>query len=209
MSSIGIPQWLAWGREIQALAQTGAQYAANDYERERYARLRAIAAEIISEHTVLDFDSLDAAFAHQIGYATPRVDVRGAVFREGQLLFVRERADGGWTLPGGWADVGDMPSGAVEREVLEESGFQVQASRLIGVYDANRLGQLEVFHAFKLVFLCELEGGDARVSSETTAVDFFGPDNLPVRLSGERTTARHIRDAFIAWQDPSIPAIFD
>lgn len=209
MSSTGIPQWLAWGREIQALAQTGSHYASTDYERERYARLRAIAAEIISEHTVLEFDSLDVAFARQIGYATPRVDVRGAVFQAGQLLFVRERADGGWTLPGGWADVGDVPSSAVEREVLEESGFHVHASRLIGVYDANRLGQLEVFHAFKLVFLCELEGGDARISSETTAVDFFGPDNLPVTLSGERTTGRHIRDAFIAWQDPSAPVIFD
>lgn len=209
MSSTVIPQWLAWGRAIQALAQTGAHYAVTDYDRERYARLRAIAAEIISEHTVLQFDTLDSSFSLQIGYATPRVDVRGAVFREGQLLFVRERADGGWTLPGGWADVGDVPSGAVEREVLEESGFRVRASRLIGVYDANRLGSLGIFHAFKLVFLCELEGGEARVSSETTAVAFFGPDNLPLTLSGERTNARHIRDAFHAWQDPSTPAIFD
>ena len=209
MSTAEFPRWLLWGREIQALAQTGAHYAVNDYERERYARLSAIAAEIFSAHTDLNGATLKGIFSKQIGYATPRVDVRGAVFREGRLLFVQERIDGGWTLPGGWADVGDLPSAAVEREVLEESGYQVRAHRLIGVYDANRLGPLEVFHAFKLVFLCELISGEAQVSSETTAVDFFGLDELPETLSGERTKARHIRDAFAALQDPDGPAIFD
>lgn len=204
-----IPRWLAWGREIQALAQTGAHFAENDYDRERYARMRAIAGAIISAHTNLEFELLDDVFSRQIGYATPRVDVRGAVFRGGKLLFVRERSDDGWTLPGGWADVGDIPSEAVEREVLEESGFQVKAHRLIGVYDANRLGVLEVFHAYKLVFLCELVGGEARESSETTAVEFYGTEDLPGNLSGERTNSRHIRDAFTARQDPDGPAVFD
>jgi len=121
------PRWLEWAREIQALSQTGYHYSENEYQRERYERLSAIAAEIIAEHTQLPQDELTTTFRAQTGYATPRVDVRGAVFRDGKLLLVRERMDGGWTMPGGWADVGDVPSEAAEREVREEAGFRVKA----------------------------------------------------------------------------------
>lgn len=203
------PRWLEWAREIQALAQTGYHYSENEYQRERYHRLTEIAAEIISEHSRLAFDPLVSIFDRQIGYATPRVDVRGAVFNEGRLLLVRERQDGGWTMPGGWADVGDIPSHAVEREVWEEAGFRVKARKVIGVYDANRVGPLEIFHAFKVVFLCELIEGQPRPSSETTEVAFFGPDEIPATLSGERTRPRQIGDAFNALMNPDCPTVFD
>lgn len=203
------PRWLEWAREIQALSQTGYHYAENEYQRERNRRLSEIAAEIISEHTGLVSAPLAQTFQAQIGYATPRVDVRGAVFQDGSLLLVRERQDGGWTMPGGWADVGEVPSGAAEREVWEEAGFRVKARKLIGVYDANRLGPLEVFHAFKLVFLCELIEGAARPSSETSEVAFFSMHSLPGILSGARTRTRHILDAFQALKDPDCAAVFD
>jgi ADP-ribose pyrophosphatase YjhB (NUDIX family) len=203
------PRWLEWAREIQALSQTGYHYAENEYQRERNLRLSQIAAEIISEHTDLSFTSLAQIFQAQIGYATPRVDVRGAVFQAGKLLLVRERQDGGWTMPGGWADVGDVPSEAAEREVWEEAGFRVKARKLVGVYDANRLGPLELFHAFKLVFLCELIEGEARPSSETSEVTFFSQNELPGILSGARTRPRHILDAFQALKDPHCPTVFD
>jgi ADP-ribose pyrophosphatase YjhB (NUDIX family) len=203
------PQWLAWAREIQALAQTGYHYAENDYNRERYERLTEIAAEIINQYTGIPLESLVEIFQAQIGYATPRVDVRGAVFRSGEILLVREHMDGGWTMPGGWADVGDVPSQAAEREVLEEAGFHVKASKLIGVYDANRLGPLELFHAYKLVFLCELIGGEARPSNETTEVAFFAKGSLPANLSGERTKPRHIQAAFDHMANPNLLTAFD
>lgn len=203
------PRWLEWAREIQALSQTGYHYSENDYQRERYRRLMEIAAEITSEYSGLAYPSLLQAFRAQIGYATPRVDVRGAVFDHGKLLLVRERQDGGWTMPGGWADVGDVPSQAAEREVWEEAGFRVRAQRVIGVYDANRVGPLELFHAFKIIFLCELLGGQATPSNETSEVAFFGHDEIPVGLSGERTRTRHIEDAFKALDDPLAPAVFD
>lgn len=202
-------RWLEWAREIQALSQTGMHYAENEYQRERYQRLTEIAAEIITSYSDLDYNMLTHIFQGQIGYATPRVDVRGAVFRQGQILLVRERVDNGWTMPGGWADVGDLPSHAVEREVLEEAGFRVKASRVIGVYDANRTGPLEIFHAFKIVFLCDLVGGQARPSNETSEVGFFGQGQIPEILSGERTKPRHILDAFEAQQDPNRLAVFD
>ncbi len=203
------PRWLEWAREIQALSQTGYHYSENEYQRLRNQRLSEIAAEIISEHTGLAFTPLAQIFQAQIGYATPRVDVRGAVFQDSQLLLVRERQDGGWTMPGGWADVGDVPSEAAEREVWEEAGFRVKARKLVGVYDANRLGPLELFHAFKLVFLCDLIEGVARTSSETSEVAFFSQNELPGILSGARTRPRHILDAFQALKNPDCATVFD
>jgi len=201
-------KWLSWAREIQSISQTGLHFAENDYQRQRFQRLSEISAEIIAAHTDLDQKELVKVFNHQIGYATPRVDVRGAVFQDGNLLLVRERADGGWTMPGGWADVGDVPSAAVEREVLEESGFEVKAHKVIGVYDANRTGPLEVFHAFKIVFLCDIISGEPQISDETSEVAFFAQDEIPNVLSGERTRTRHIQDVFLAISE-DIPTIFD
>lgn len=204
-----IPKWLRWAREIQALAQTGRMYALNDYQHQRYDRLSEIAAEMVSQQMTLDPASVSAAFAEPCGYATPRIDVRAAVFQEGRLLLVRENSDGGWTMPGGWADVGDLPSQAAEREAWEESGFHVQARRLVGVYDANRFGTLALFHAYKLLFLCEILDGQPTPSNETSAVAFFARQALPAELSIHRTPPRLIESAFRAYADPNAPTEFD
>lgn len=204
------PQWLDWAREIQALAKTSHHYASNEFERQRAERLLGIAGEIVNLHTGMEITQIQQAFNAQPGYVTPKVDVRAAVFDQDHLLFVEEALDGGWTLPGGWADVGDRPSQAIEREVLEEAGLEVACQRLIGVYDANRVpGSLPLFHAYKLVFLCERIGGALRSSHETSAVKFFPRDALPEPLSGHRTTPRHIEDAFEALHDPGRPVVFD
>lgn len=203
-----IPKWLEWAREIQAISQTGLHYAENDYQVQRYSRLSEISAEIISSHVDMENAELIEIFNQQIGYATPRIDVRGAVFQAGKLLMVRERLDGGWTMPGGWVDVGDTPSGAVEREVYEESGFEVKSRKVIGVYDANRSSPLEIFHAFKIVFLCDILSGEARTSDETSEVDFYSRSELPNILSGERTRPRHLEDAFAALTR-ELPTYFD
>ncbi len=200
---------LGWAREIQALAQTGCHYANDDHQRARYQRLMAIAAEMLSSLAGLEVAPIVEAFHRQVGYATPKIDVRAAVFREGRLLMVRERMDGGWTMPGGWADVNDIPSQAAERETWEEAGFRVRARKVIGVYDANRADPMEFFHAFKIVFLCDLIGGEARPSAETSDVAFFDLDDMPPVLSGERTKLRHIQDAFTHMAKPDSPTFFD
>jgi ADP-ribose pyrophosphatase YjhB (NUDIX family) len=112
-------------------------------------------------------------------------------------------------MPGGWADVGDIPSQAAEREAWEEAGFKVQAKKVIGVYDANRSGPLELFHAYKIIYLCDLISGTATPSLETSEVTFFEHDSIPEKLSGERTRPRHIRDAFAALENPLMPTVFD
>jgi ADP-ribose pyrophosphatase YjhB (NUDIX family) len=204
-----LPRWLGWAREIQALAQTGLHYAPDDYHRDRYRRLIEIAAEIAAEHSGLPKADLMNAFTAARGYATPKVSVRGAVFRSGKILLVRERIDGGWCMPGGWADVGDSPSAKVEREVLEESGLRVRAVRLVGVYDRNNeIAQREVLHLYDLVFLCDDLGGEPRPSNETSDAQFFGQDEIP-ELSSARTSPRNIREAFAHKDDPSLQAVID
>jgi len=205
----GLPRILEWAREVQALAQTGFHYAKDDYQRDRCSRLMEISAEMVSENSRIDHLALANAFKAQIGYATPKIDVRAAVFRGDELLLVRERLDGKWTMPGGWADVGDTPSKAAEREAWEEAGFHVRARKVIGVYDANRVSPLEVFHAFKVIFLCDIIDGEAKPSQETSEVAFFPESAIPNEFSGERTTARHIRDVFAALRNPDCPTVFD
>ena len=209
MSEIDAPRWLDWAREIQALSQTGLTYSENDYQTQRYRRLMEIAADIVQSYTDLPGEPVLQNFMVQPGYATPKVDVRGAVIRDDKVLLVQERADGRWCMPGGWADVGDLPSEMVEREVWEESGFRVVARKVIGVYDANRSGSpIEFYHAYKIVFLCGIVGGRARPSSETLAVDFFSFDGLPP-LSNARTDQRHLAEVFAHLQEPHRPAAFD
>src|SRR6476619_5943370 len=112
------PMWLLWAREIQALAQTGLAFTRDQYDRERYQQLHAVAAQIIAKHTGLDVRDIDMLFSQQAGYATPKLGVRGAVFRDDRILLVRETSDEHrWSLPGGWADVNESPSDAVAREV--------------------------------------------------------------------------------------------
>ena len=202
-------KWLDWAREIQSLAQIGSTYAENDFQEERYQRLMGISAEIVSEHSNLEVAAVLENFRVQPGYATPKVDVRGAVFRDGKLLMVREKIDGGWTMPGGWADVNDYPAASAEREVWEESGFRVKTRKLIVVYDTNRVEPMEFYHAYKLLFLCNIISGEATTSNETTDVKFFAEDQVPKNLAGERTRPRHIRDAFTAFRNPDILAIFE
>jgi ADP-ribose pyrophosphatase YjhB (NUDIX family) len=204
-----IPQWLTWAREIQALSQTGLTFAKSEFDMERYRRLIGIAAEIIELHADFPKEQLVAGFLAQPGYATPKIDVRGAVVRDGKILLVKERQDGRWCMPGGWADVGEGPSDAAAREVREESGFLVKPVKVVAVCDANRSGRpLELFHAFKIIFLCELTGGMATESNETDGVDFFDFEHLPP-LSENRTSSRHLEMVREHSLDPLLSTMFD
>src|SRR5208283_2790322 len=131
------PNWLDWARRLNALAQTGLTFAETPYDIERYTAIRTIAAEMIAHGSGHDFSRVLDLFTCDAGYATPKVDVRGVVFQEGKILLVQERSDGMWTLPGGWADVGDSPAEAVVREVREESGYLTHASKLLALYDRD------------------------------------------------------------------------
>jgi ADP-ribose pyrophosphatase YjhB (NUDIX family) len=205
------PQWLVWSRRLQAIAQTGLNFCQDKFDRERYEAMRLLAAEIMAHHSGYAAQRIESLFAEQTGYATPKVDVRGAVFRDGRILLVREMSDGGrWTLPGGWADVNDSPSECVVREVREESGFETVARKLAAVYDRARHAHVPAmpFHIYKLFFLCDLVGGAPADSIETTGASFFAEDALP-ELSVSRTLESQIRRMFAHHRDPALPTDFD
>jgi len=204
-----IPDWLHWAQQLQAIAQNGLTYALGDYDRERYQQIRDIANQILEAQTGEPAARFEAAFAMEQGYSTPKVDVRAAVIRDRRILLVREREDGCWTLPGGWADIGQSPAESVVREVREESGFEVRAVRLIAVLDRNRHPHPPIpYHAFKMFFLCELTGGEASASFETTGVDWFAPDALP-SLSLTRVLPEQIAMCFRYRADPALPVLFE
>lgn len=208
-SSADEPWLLELARELRALAQSGLAFTQDRFDRERYERVRLIAARLSAEVTGLAVKPLLTAFTLEVGYATPKVDVRAAAFREGRVLLVRERSDGGWTLPGGWADVNQTPTQAALRELREEAGFEGRAVKLAAVHDfrkRNRRAHLDSI--YKLFFLCELTGGEARPSLETSAVDFFERDALPP-LSVGRTTAEQIDRMFAHASDPTLATDFD
>src|SRR5215207_4751200 len=201
-------KWIDWAREIFSLSQSGITYSGNEYDIERYKRLQEITAEMIaSQSEILKAAALDS-FSMQAGYITPKVDVRGAVVRDGKILLIQERADGNWAMPGGWADLGNSPASVAEREVWEESGFRVKAEKVVAVIDANRIEPFEFYHAYKIIFLCRLLNGEPRISHETLAVDFFDPNDLPP-LSVYRTNEDMLREVFAHVDTPDRPTAFD
>jgi ADP-ribose pyrophosphatase YjhB (NUDIX family) len=203
------PDWLRWARRIHALAQNGSAYTEGVFDRERYAELKTIAAAMMAAYGDSTPEHVLGLWAMEEGYATPKVDVRAAVFRGGEILLVRERSDGRWALPGGWADVGDTPAQCVEREVLEEAGLTVRATHLVALHDGSRNGHPpRPYHVYKLLFLCELVGGVATTSIETDEVAFFAEDALPP-LSFGRVNEAQVALCFRHMREPMLPTEFD
>jgi ADP-ribose pyrophosphatase YjhB (NUDIX family) len=203
------PAWLVLGRELRAIAQIGLAFSTDPFDRGRYQRIRELAASLVADGSGKQTPEVLDLFLTDAGYATPKVDVRGAAFRDGRVLMVREISDGGWTLPGGWADVNQTPAQCVVREIAEESGFEARAVKLAAVHDyrkRNRPRHLDSI--YKLFFICELTGGAARVSDETSDVAFFARDALP-NLSSGRTTEAQLELMFRHADDPGLAVEFD
>jgi ADP-ribose pyrophosphatase YjhB (NUDIX family) len=204
MSSI----WVKWVRRLQSIAQNGRNYCKNEFDLQRYQQVEDVAAEIAAKCCDSELQTIKAMFERETGPATPKIDVRAAVISENKILLVKERGDG-WTLPGGWTDPGESPSEAAVRETKEESGYDVNAVRLMAIYDRDRQGHPPCpFHVYKLIFLCELVGGSAKTSLETEAACFFREDDLPA-LSESRVLLRQVKRAFAFARDPNLPADFD
>lgn len=197
-----------WAKQIAALAKTGQHYTKNHYDADRYEQLLVIATNMLAVAADVEPASIKLLLEKDDGYITPKVDVRGAVFRGGKILLVKEAADGRWALPGGWADIGDAPSEAVEREIREESGYQAKAVKLLALEDRKRRHPPSLNEVYKVAFLCELVGGEARTSAETTAVAWFGEDEIPP-LSPGRVTEDQIKRWFKHWRQPDLPTEFD
>ena len=202
------PPWLDWAKKLQAIAQNGLTFARDPFDVERYEAVREIAAQILAAGAHVPVERVLTLLEQEVGYSTPKVDVRAVVFRDGKLLLVKERSDGKWTLPGGWADPCQSPAESVEREVEEESGYLVRAIKLLAVFDRSKHPHEPAFasHVYKIFFLCELLGGAPADTLETEGCDFFGENEIPP-LSLTRVTPGQIARCFAHRMEG--PAAFD
>lgn len=203
--------WLTWAQRLQAIAQNGLTYCQNPYDLERYEQVRQIAAEILATHADVEPSFVCKLFEREEGHATPKVDVRAVVFQDDKILLVKEREDDCWTLPGGWADVGESPSEAVVREVYEESGYQTQVVKLLALYDRNHPRHQHPplqHHVYKLFFRCEIVGGAPQETFETAEVQFFTAQEIPA-LSLTRVVPSQIVRLFEHYYYPDWQTDFD
>ena len=204
------PLWLQWARKLQALAQNGLTYTENGYDLDRYRQIRLIALEMMAKGSGSSLTRIEEIFEGEVGYQTPKVDTRGVVFREDRLLLVREKINGLWTLTGGWVDPNETPREAVEREVMEESGHEVRAEKMLALFDRSRQGYHppHPYRVFKLFIRCRLIGGNAKDSLETEEASFLGEDEIP-ELSLARVTGPQITRMFEHLRHPEWPTDLD
>ena len=196
---------------LAALAQDGLTYSLSDYDTDRYSAIGGLAAELLSAVSGRDAVELHLELGRDSGYATPKVDVRGACFdADERVLLMRERIDGLWSLPGGWADPGDTPAAAVAREVREEAGATVDVNHLVACWDRDARGHLPPLPVavVKLFFLCRvLELGEPD-TLETLETGWFALDALPP-LSTGRVTEAELQRCLAHHRDPALPTEWD
>ncbi|MCP3032477.1 NUDIX hydrolase [Halobacillus sp. A1] len=202
-------KWLEWAKKIQALSQSGLSFSKDVYDIERYEELRKISAEIMEQYTDLEMEKITELFTNETGYQTPKVDIRGAVFKDDKILMVREKIDDKWSLPGGFCDIGLSPSENIKKEVKEESGYDVTAQKLVALLDINKHPHPpQPYHYYKIFIQCELTGGEAESGVETKDVRFFSENHLP-KLSTGRNTEEQITMLFDYLRNPNKASIFD
>ena len=202
---------LVLARELEAIAQTGLHFTNDQHDRERYERLREIAAGLLADSSKLSTHEVHEWSKAEFGYATPKVDVRAFILSEEKVLLISEDADQGrWTLPGGWADVNESPSESVVREVKEESGYVVEARGLLAVLDREKQGHEPPFpyHVYKLFFHCEIVGGEPTPNAESSESAFFPVESLP-ELSTSRVLASQIEQCYEAVRSGNMIAVYD
>ncbi|MBO8157209.1 MAG: NUDIX hydrolase [Bacillaceae bacterium] len=202
-------KWLEWAKRIQSIAQAGLAFSKDGYDIERYEELREISCEIFSEYTNTDMKKIHHLFKGEIGYPTPKVDVRGVVFQDDQILMVREKMDDCWSLPGGFCETGLSPSENIVKEIKEESGFDVIPVRLLAVLDTNKHPHPpQPFDYYKLFIQCKIVGGSAAAGLETQDIQFFPEQELPP-LSSNRNTASQIKTLFEFLRNPEKETLLD
>ena len=202
-------KWLIWARQIQSIAQAGLAFSEDQYDIDRYNQLRDLSVQIMSEYTEVSTEKVRELFANETGYQTPKVDIRSAVFRDNKILMVREKIDGKWSLPGGWADVNTTVKESAIKECFEEAGAVVKPHRIIAIKYVNRPNEFKFpFSAYKIFVECELIEHKFAENTETLESGFFGIDELP-ELSTNRNTSEQVKMCFEAKNKVCLEPQFD
>jgi len=202
-------KWLFWASELQSIAQAGLTFCENNYDRDRYEKIRNIVIEILHEYTETDHKKIRELFASETGYQTPKVDIRASVFKDNKILMVKEKVDGAWALPGGWADVNSSVSESAIRECNEEAGALVKPKRIVAIHMGNKHNNHNFpFTIYKIFVECELVENSFKENTETLDAQFFEADKLP-ELSFERNTPDQIKMCFESRACKVFETIFD
>lgn len=202
-------RWLEWASRLQSIAQAGLTFGETQYDIDRYQQIRDLSIEILNEYTGVSHEKVRDLFASGTGYQTPKVDIRASVFRNGRILMVREKIDGAWSLPGGWADVDSSVRESAVRECFEEAGAVVEPKRIIAIHVADRHLQFQYpYTVYKIFVECNLIETNFAENTETLEAGFFAPDALP-SLSMERNTPEQIKICFDARNNEFFETIFD
>ncbi len=201
-------EWLSWAVELQSIAQAGIYYGKDPYDKERFERIREIAAEMIARQSEIPVAKVTDLFCSEIGYQTPKLDTRAAVFQNGKILLVKEN-NGTWSLPGGWVDVHVSVKENTVKEVKEEAGLDVTADMVIAVQDREKHNlPVYAYKVCKIFILCTAVGGTFESNIETVESNYFGPDELP-QLAEEKNNEEQIRMCFDAYRSDSWKTLFD
>lgn len=198
-------------KRIKSIADTGLVYNTNDYDRERYTELLEISHEMAGLLINQPIEVIKNFYAPNTDYPTPKVDIRGlALNKAGEILLVKEMADGKWTLPGGWADIGLSPSEVIQKEFREETGLVVEATRLLAVFDKKcHPHPAQAFYVYKFALLCVITGDlQFQKGFDILEVAFFRVDQLP-ELSEDRILRSQIELLYKKAVDPIAAAYFD
>lgn len=197
-------------QRIRALSQNGLTYSLSEYDTERYNELIHISNEIVALSAGLDTESIGMCYHPRKEYITPKVDIRAVVFNtRNEILLVKEKMDGLWSLPGGWADVGYSPKQVAVKEVKEETGLDVRPVRLLSVMDMHFHPHPAIpFYVYKFFILCEVTGGEFTEAFDILGKGFFKQDRLPP-LSLERVLPEQINRMFEYQRDSSLEVYLD
>jgi ADP-ribose pyrophosphatase YjhB (NUDIX family) len=202
-------QWLTWAKELQSLSQAGLEFSKNDFDVERYKRIREISVDIISKHVLLENEFVRNLFANETGYQTPKIDIRAVVFKQEKILLVKEKLDGKWSLPGGYADIGLSVKENIIKEVKEEAGIDVRPIRVLAIHDRNKHVIDEFpYSAYKIFVECLYLKGEWIDNIETHDAKFFGIEGIP-EISTGRVTKEQIKMCFEMEADKNIELQFD
>lgn len=203
------PKWLTWAKQLQAIAQQGLEYSTDKYDLERFSMIRELSVDIMKTYTGMEECKLTDLFCNERGYQTPKVDIRGVVIEDGQILLVKEYIDGKWALPGGWAEFDHSVKENVIKEMKEEAGLNVLPQRIIAVQDRryNNLGYCP-YGIYKIFVLCKKIDGQFVANIETEESGYFSLDHLPT-LSEGRNTYEQIKMCFEAKANPAWQVMFD
>lgn len=168
-------------KKLKAIADVGLLYCNNEYDKERYTAVQNICFDLLNITAEQTIEDLKISFPSVKDYPTPKVDIRGLLLSsDKKILLIKESVDGKWSLPGGWADIGETPKEVVIKEFKEETGLDVIPKSLLAVFDKKMHAHPpQPFYVYKIIFYCEATSSNINKGFDVLDLQYFDLENLP------------------------------